>query len=236
LQDVYEILSPDAHLRPFMADYGELTRIYFLLQANYERGKPVDREFLRKTARLVQEHTESGDIEQPEKFHALTAEALEKIAGSEQPATVKVFNLLKILHELVDKKAGEHPYLISIGERAQQIAEAFEQRQWTAQQALEALEKLIASLKQAEKDRDATRLSPEAFAVYYLLKSEGVAEALKVAKESQKAFEQYPHWQTSERQEQDVRRSLYKALIDAGAEAVVELASKLTKLLRRAGS
>jgi type I restriction enzyme R subunit len=236
LQDVYEILSPDAYLRPFMADYGELTRIYFLLQANYERGKPLDREFLRKTARLVQEHTETGKIEEPEKFHALTAETLEKIASGKQPATVKIFNLLKILHELVSTKAAENPYLISIGERAEQIAEAFEQRQLTTQQALEALEKLIAGLKEAEKDRDATGLSPEAFAVYYLLKSEGLADPLAVARESEKAFQEYPHWQTSERQEQDVRRSLYKALIDAGVEAVVDVAGKLMKLLRRATS
>jgi len=39
----------------------------------------------------------------------------------------------------------------------------------TTQQALELLEKLIAELKVAEKDRDATGLSPEAFAVFYVL-------------------------------------------------------------------
>jgi len=43
------------------------------------------------------------------------------------------------------------------------------------------------------------------------------------------------NWQVSDHQEQSVRRSIYKALIDAGIEAVVEIASKLMKLLRRAG-
>jgi type I restriction enzyme R subunit len=234
LQNIYEILSPDAFLRPFLADYDALLRMFYLLRANYDRDQPVDKEFLRKTARLVQAHTQSGAIEAPTKFHALNAKALEAIARQKQSDTVKVFNLLKALANLVNAKAGGEPYLISIGDRAQEIAEAFESRQMTTQQALDLLEKLIAQLKAAEKDRDATGLSPEAFAVFYVLKTDGVKDPLKAAQAVEAAFEQYPHWQTSEHQEQDVRRSIYKALIDAGIEAVVEVATKLMKLLRRA--
>jgi type I restriction enzyme R subunit len=234
LQNIYEILSPDAFLRPFLADYDALLRMFHLLRANYDRDQPVDKEFLRKTARLVQAHTQSGAIEDPTKFHALNAKALEAIARQKQSDTVKVFNLLKALANLVNAKAGGEPYLISIGDRAEEIAEAFESRQMTTQQALELLEKLIAELKGAEKDRDATGLSPEAFAVFYVLKTDGVDDPLKAARAVEAAFQQYPHWQTSEHQEQDVRRSIYKALIDAGIEAVVEVATKLMRLLRRA--
>ena len=234
LQDAYEILSPDAFLRPFLADYDALLRLFHLLRANYDRGQPVDKEFLRKTAKLVQDHTRTGAIEDPTRFHALNAKALEAIAKQQRSDTVKVFNLLKALANLVNAKAGGEPYLVSIGDRAQEIAEAFETRQMTAQQALDLLEKLIAQLKAAEKDRDATGLSPEAFAVFYVLKTDGVEDPLKAAQAVEAAFQQYPHWQTSEHQEQDVRRSIYKALIDAGIEAVVEVATKLMKLLRRA--
>src|ERR1035441_9845482 len=234
LQNIYEILSPDAFLRPFLADYDALLRMFHLLRANYDRDQPVDKEFLRKTARLVQAHTQSGAIEDPTKFHALNAKALEAIAKQKQSDTVKVFNLLKALANLVNAKAGGEPYIISIGDRAEEIAEAFESRQMTTQQALELLEKLIAELKVAEKDRDATGLSPEAFAVFYVLKTNGVKDPLKAAQAVEAAFRQYPHLQTSEHQEQDVRRSIYKALIDAGIEAVVEVATKLMKLLRRA--
>jgi type I restriction enzyme R subunit len=234
LQNIYEILSPDAFLRPFLDDYDALLRMFHLLRANYDRDQPVDKEFLRKTARLVQAHTQSGAIEDPTKFHALNAKALEAIARQKQSDTVKVFNLVKALANLVNAKAGGEPYLISIGDRAQEIAEAFESRQMTTQQALDLLEKLIAELKGAEKDRDATGLSPEAFAVFYVLKSDGVKDPLKAAQAVEAAFQQYPHWQTSEHQEQDVRRSIYKALIDAGIEGVVEVATKLMKLLRRA--
>ena len=234
LQDIYEILSPDAFLRPFLADYDALLRMFHLLRANYDRDQPVDKEFLRKTARLVQAHTQSGAIEDPTKFHALNAKALEAIASQKQSDTVKVFNLLKALANLVNAKAGGEPYLISIGDRAEEIAAAFESRQMTTQQALELLEKLIAQLKAAEKDRDATGLSPEAFAVFYVLKSDGVADPLKAAQAVEAAFQQYPHWQTSEHQKRDVLRSIYKALIDAGIEAEEEVTKKLMNLLRRA--
>jgi type I restriction enzyme R subunit len=236
VQDVYEILSPDAFLRPFLADYEELVRVFELLRAYYERSKIVDREFLRKTARLVREHTETGEIQAPEKFHALTAAALEKIAAANQPDTVKVFNLLKAIHDMVEEKSRGEPYLISIGDRAELIAQMFEERQLTTQGALEQLERLVAELKEAEKSRDETGLSPEGFAVYWFLKHEGVAEPMKVAQGAAKAFEEHPHWQTSERQEQEVRKSVYKGLIEAGAEKVVDLATRLMKMLRRASS
>jgi type I restriction enzyme, R subunit len=236
LQDIYEILSPDAFLRPYLPEYEQLVTMFHLLRANYDRGKLIDREFLRKTARLVQENTESGKIEDPQKTHTLTANALEALAGKRQPDTVKVFNVLKVLDELVRTKAGGQPYLISIGDRAQEIARLFEERQITTQQALEELEKLIRDLKEAEKKRDETDLSPEAFAVYYVLKTQGVREPLEAARTVEHAFEEFPHWQTSERQKADVRKALYKTLLDHGVEAVVEVATKLMKLLHRAVS
>ena len=234
LQDIYEILSPDPFLRPFLADFNELLRMFHLVRAAYERGQPVDKEFLRKTAKLVQKHTETGTIEDPTKFQALTVSALEVIADSKQPDTVKVFNLLKALEGLVSTKGGMEPYLISIGDRADEIAVAFEDRQMETQKALEELDRLIRAAREAQKLKNETRLSPEAFAVFYVLKLDGVKDPLQAARSVEAAFEQHPHWQTSEAQEREVRKSIFKALIDAGVEAIAEVADKLMKLLRRA--
>jgi len=234
LQDLYEILSPDAFLRPFLADFNDLLRIFHLVRAAYERGQPVDKEFLRKTARLVQEHTQTGLIEPPTQFQTVTAEALEAMARRHQPDTVKVFNLLKALDELVRQKAGIEPYLISIGDRAEAIAAAFEDRQMETQRALAELERLVSAVREAQKLRDETQLSPEAFAVFYVLKLDGVHDPLRAAQTIERAFAQFPHWQVSEAQEREVRKSIFKALIDAGVEAVAEVADKLLKLLRRA--
>ncbi len=234
LEELYEILSPDAFLRQFLEDYGLLTEMYRLLRANYERGVAVDRGCLRKTARLVQKHTDTGAIQAPEKVHKLDAKTLEKIAEADTPDTVKVFNLIKSLHDLVAEKGQQQPYLISIGDKAEEVARAFEDRQKTTQETLQELERLVQELKDAEAQRDETELTPEAFAVFWMLKRSDLNGALDVAKQAATAFEEHPHWQTSSHQEQAVRRSLYKALIDAGLDGVVEIAQSIMKMLRRA--
>lgn len=78
----------------------------------------------------------------------------------------------------------------------------------------------------------ATELDAESFAVYWMLKKEGVEAADDVATAAAEAFEQYPHWQTSGKQEQEVRKAFYKALIDAGCENVVETAQRVLRVLR----
>jgi len=233
-QELYEIISPDPFLRPYLKDYGELTSMYRLVHANYERGIPVDKSFLRKTAKLVQEHAVTTGIEEPGKVHRLDADTLDKIAGAKQSDTVKIFNLLKALHDLVQQESQHQPYLINIGDKAEEIARAFEERQKTTQETLQELESLVKELKEAEKKRDETELTPEAFAVYWFLKREGVSKAQTVAQSAAAAFQEFPHWQTSSHQEQEVRKSLYKALIESGVEAVVDLAQGVMKMLRRA--
>jgi hypothetical protein len=71
--------------------------------------------------------------------------------------------------------------------------------------------------------------------VYWFLEKQGVKQARRVDDSAGKAFEQNPHWQTSGHQEQEVRKSLYKAFIDAGiTEAVVEIAQNIMRMLQRA--
>jgi hypothetical protein len=71
--------------------------------------------------------------------------------------------------------------------------------------------------------------------VYWLLKRDGVEQASQVARAVGEAFEQYPHWQTSSHQEREVRKSFYKALIDAGiVDGIVDIAQKILRMLRRA--
>jgi len=234
LEELYEILSPDPFLRPFVEDYEALVSMYRLVRSAYEPHLPVDKSFLRKTAEIVQRHTQTWELAEPKGVYMVGPQALEQIAAEERPETVKVFNLVKALYKLVQEKAGQAPYLIPIGERAEQIAEAFESRQLSARDALHQLEQLIRDYKAAERDRRQSELSPEGFAVSWLLRKGGLSNADIIAQEISAAFEQHPHWQRSERQERDLRRSIYKALIDSGVENVVELADRLLTMLRRA--
>jgi type I restriction enzyme R subunit len=234
LEELHEIISPDKFLRPFLKDYGTLADMVQTVRAAYDRGILYDKSFLRKTAELVRQHTTSYEIGRPTKLVKLTPDALQAIADQDAPDTVKVFNLLKAIDQLTGQEACREPYLLSIGDKAEQIAQRFEDRQETTQATLDELRKLIEEVRQARQERDASQRSPEAFAVYWLLKRDGVDSADAVAKAAEEAFREYPHWQTSEHQEQEVRRAFYKALIDAGVDAVVEVCESLLQMLRRA--
>jgi len=234
LQELYEILSPDLFLRPFLDDYQGLVRMYLLVRAAYEPGVPVDKSFLRKTASLVQQQTWTSAIAEIGSGTLLNEQALDLIAGQHDSDTVKVFNLIKVLQNIVQQQSQQSPYLISIGERAEQIAQAFQDRQLTTQQALQQLEQLVAEYKDAEKARQKTDLSQAGFAAYWLLSREGVGQAEAVAREVMEAFKRYPHWRGSGEHERQVRIAITKALVAAGVGRVPEHAEQILQMLRRA--
>lgn len=63
-----------------------------------------------------------------------------------------------------------------------------------------------------------------------------MAQAREIAEAAAKAFGEYPHWRTSSHQEQGVRKLLYKALIDAKVEGVVDVAQNVLRTLRKAAT
>ena len=63
IEMLYEIISPDAFLRPFIADYATLSAIYEVVRKAYAKRVYVDRAFQRKTNELVQQYVATGDID-----------------------------------------------------------------------------------------------------------------------------------------------------------------------------
>jgi type I restriction enzyme R subunit len=236
IQETYEIVSPDPFLRPFLDDYGLLVSMYEVCRSNYDRGVELDRTFLRKTGELVREHTFSGGIGAPGKVFELTESALRELAEDPSPANVKVFNLLKTLHRDVVQSAREQPFLISIGERAEEIAKQFEERQIGTEQALQLLLDLARKAREGRETQQATGLPPDGFAVFWYLNGKGLPEqkAKTIADAATTTFAAHPHWRASGEQLRAVRLGLYGALIQAGyqTESVELVGEMLDQLLR----
>jgi len=235
LSDTFEILSPDAFLRPFLDDYETLARMCRILREAYEPGIGVDWEFARKTALLVREHTDSGPIKPALEVYKINGETLEKIEQSAASETEKVFNLLKSILEAVRENAAAEPYLISIGERAERIAADYKQRQATTQQALKSLKDLVAEINAARERQSQTGMSREAFSVLWVLERENIEKAHEVANTMAGVLAKYPHWTKSRRQEREVRHAFYGSLIAAGVSdpgALAALTKKVMRVLR----
>jgi type I restriction enzyme, R subunit len=236
LEEAYEILSPDPFLRPYLPDYDELAHLYRTVRGSYDPGLDVDKSFQRKTGELVQQHTHGGVIRESRQVYELNEDALQVVADGEKPDIVKVFNLVKALHDLVAEKGVQQPFLIPIGERAQRIAELFENRQIDTERALQDFTGLVEETKEAERAWQESGLSQEAFAVFWFLRGKGVAGAEPVAVAASDAFAASPYWRTSPEQERQVRMALYKALIAAGEKArCTELVEEIITNLKRAG-
>lgn len=235
LEDIYDILSPDAFLRPFINEYNLLGQMYSTLKASYEPGVPIDREFTRKTARLVQEQTKAGQIVAPLEIHEINEKTL-RLIEEKKSDDVKVISLRVNIFDEVRKRGTAEPYLFSIGEKAETIIARYQQRQIDTQNALEELKGLVNEILAARKEQNRMGMNPDVFTTYWLFRNENIGDAEKKAEQMMNVFTEFPHWKTSERYEIEVRRELYRILGDLEMAKRVSVAKKILQLLKESAS
>ena len=234
VQDIYNILSPDGFLAPFMEDYQSLALLYGLIRTAYADDHTyVDKELTAKTRELLQEHTDSDPFELPGSIQELNANTLSEIGDSDVSDTVKVLNLRKVLRQVVIDESRSKPFLISIGERAEALEEAYENRQITTQQALVAYWELIEELEQAASERARMNLDENAYAVYKVLKNVTEDITPEQARALNSVFDQLPDYQWNEHQKSLLRRRFYLILRPiVGTDNLIEITNALLDLQR----
>ncbi len=232
-QNLYNIISPDSYLRPFMDDYQALASLYSLIRNAYADRIFVDKELTAKTRELLQQHTDSNRFEMPGAIQELNADTLKEIKQNYSSDTVKVLNLRKFLQKKIIDESRSKPFLISIGERAEAITEVYENRQLTTQQALIEFEQLAEESERASNERDELNLDGNAYAIYTILKT--VTENINPerARDLNKAFDQFPDYQWDERQRSKLRSMFYAALRPiVGTENLIDATNQLLRLER----
>ena len=213
VQNLYNILSPDAFLRPFIKDYQALASLYGLIRNAYADRVYVDKELTAKTRELLQEHIESGRFELPCAIQELNANTLKKAHESQMSDTMKVLNLRKLLQKKVTDESRSKPFLISIGERAEVITEAYENRQLTTQQVLLEFGELAEGFERASIERIQMDLDENAYAVYTILKTVTEKITAEQARALNGVFGEFPDYQWDEHQRSQLRAKFYRILI-----------------------
>ena len=234
ISQIYDILSPDAFLVDYINDMDTLARMYSIVREAYDKVTIVDREFSRKVARLVQEHTSTSSIKSSIDVYDIDSDTIRRIAESKASNTEKVINLLKSIRA-VASDAYKELYLISIGEKAEIIAELFKDRQITTMEALEELKKIIDDINTARKERAARDIPDEVFAIYWVMKQESIAEPESIADYMGGILNRYPHWKNSENHERGVKQELYKVLVRSGitdTSRINQLAQTIMRVIR----
>ncbi len=60
--DIYNIISPDEFLRPYLETVDVLTRIYKILKEAYEQKFDVDKELTKKVEELIKKNVKQSEI------------------------------------------------------------------------------------------------------------------------------------------------------------------------------
>ena len=232
LQDIYTILSPDPFLRPFIADYQLLASLYGLIRNAYADRIYVDKELTAKTKELLQRHTGSDPFALPGSVQELNASTLREVGNSDVSDTVKILNLRKILHKTVIEESRSKPFLISIGERAEALTEAYENRQLTTQQVLAAYGELVEECERASSEQTRMGLGDNAYAVYTVLKEFAEKIRPEQVREVDSVFNQFPDYQWNEQQERELRIKLYRTLRPIVEQGVMGPTNALLEIQR----
>ena len=233
VQNLYNILSPDAFLQPFIEDYQVLATLYGLIRNIYSDRSYVDKELTAKTQQLLQTHTESDLFELPNAVYELNETTLREIDQSDASDTVKVLNLVKVLRQKVTDEGESSPYLIPLGERVEAVAEAYENRQSGTQDALAEFMRLAEEASLATREQTRMDLDDNTFAVYTVLKDVIENVTSEQAQAVNQVFGQFPDYQWDNQQGSQLRIMLYRTLEPTvGIKNIVETANKLLRLER----
>ena len=243
LEDMYNIISPDEFLRPYLENFGRFARIYNILRMNYDNRQIPDLDLSEKTAQLVRDNTSIGEFNPPRSTYSINEETLKKIDSEHKTGRERILSMINsIIHE-VEQNRQEEPYLISIGERAELIADQYTQGQKSSEEVASYLKSLIEEINAAKKEQNSLGMSPDIFSVYWFLKDKKVPDAEKISSRMLSEFNKYSKWRENPKQERDIMQALYRTISQhiaiqdkSQAEKNAEVAKDIIDRLKASGN
>lgn len=233
LEMLYEVISPDAFLRDYLEDYGKLSVLCQIVQNAFGKHVVLYADLARKTESLVRERVATYKLATTMPLVTIDEKALEALKKPDSDPG-KVINLGKSLIHTVTSEGEHQPYLIPIGERAEAILDAYDDRQTSTQEALRQLEKLLREYLQAKQEREKAGFDLNTFTIYWVLKQAEVAEPDKLAPSVNAAFERFPNHAHNAAELRQLKAELYKVLLPTvGKDRLVELGERLLRLQRK---
>lgn len=238
IEMLYEIISPDAFLRPLIEDYATLSNIYLVVRNAYTRRVYVDRAFQKKTNELVQKHIGTSLAEPEAEYVVVDRSTIETIAMRDEGKATKVINLIKAIQKEAEEKSDD-PFLLAMADRARAVQEAFEARQESTEQALDNLLTAIAKNEARRKEQAAKGLDSFTYFMVSKFTEEGIPNPEKVAGKVREAFEKHTNWKTSEAELREVRKQVTFAIfseeedlnkVTATVDALFTLLQRSTKV------
>ncbi|BCB95417.1 type I deoxyribonuclease HsdR [Dissulfurispira thermophila] len=223
---LYEIISPDAFLRPYIDNYRAFSAMYQIMRNAYSKKIYIDTEFMKKTESLVKENVWVYGLTPVNEIIEINEKTIDLIKQKEGGDNTKVINLIKSIEKTAEEQSRD-PFLIAMAERAKQIQEHYESRQLATSEALQELLNEIKNNEDRKKEQDNLKLDN---LTYYLFKelesvifssskkSFAATEFIGIAKKIKNILEENAGWYSSEKAMREARQKvtieLYKSIDD----------------------
>ena len=235
IEMLYEIISPDAFLRPFIGNYGTLSAIYQVVRKAYTRTVMVDREFQAKTNLLVQQQVGSYGVGGLGEMVAIDGKTIELIKNKSGGDGTKVINLIKSIEKQAEEDSDD-PYLIAMAERARAVQEKFEDRQTSTAEALAELLRELESNETRKKEQAEKSFDGLTYFIYRSLLDAKIQNAEAVSQKIRQAFTEFPNWKRSENAVRELRKKVTFAIFAEtdNLDQVTAMVDDLFKLLEKA--
>jgi type I restriction enzyme, R subunit len=234
LQALYEIISPDVLLRPYVDDYGRVSVLYEIVRNAFNPHRKPYADVARKTEVLVRDQVAAYGFTTTLPLVTIDQKALDALRPRQDTGRATVINLGRGIIRAVIDGQGQQPYLVPIGERAEAILEAYDDRQIGTRAALQQIETLLSEYFEAQKQREQSGFDLNTFTIYWVLKQAQAPSPDTIAPALNAAFERFPNYTQNPADLRQLKAELYKVLLRAvGKERMVAVADRLLRLQRR---
>ncbi|MCL2591632.1 MAG: HsdR family type I site-specific deoxyribonuclease [Betaproteobacteria bacterium] len=213
LEMLYEIISPDAFLRPSIESYASLSSIYAVVRNAYAKKVQVDKAFQRKTNELVQKHIGADGLRYVSEFVKIDSTTIELIKQQKGGDGTKVINLVKSIEKIAEENS-EDLFLIMLAERAKAVQESFEDRQTSTEDALAKLLEEIERNEQRKREQAAKGLDGLTYFVLCKLTDDGIPNPDRASRKVGEAFVKFSNWRKSEAELRELRKAVTFAILD----------------------
>lgn len=231
LEMLYEIISPDRFMSPYIQDFGLLSQLFRIIRNAFAPPGIVDRDFVRKTADLVRKQVGAVGFDKTLLLYEINERLIDELKKRHKSDTVRVINLIRAIRNHVRDNEDEEPYLIDIGDRAEAIRELFENRQISTEKALEELANIVREINEAKKAREGKKLDIQSFTTFWVLKEQGLDGHEALSRDVSKCFGEHPNWDCNAEERRTLKTTLYRLLIKTPlGEKMVGVVDRLLKI------
>lgn len=232
IQQIFEIISPDPFLRPYLEDYKTLLKIHRTIKAEFYPAEKERRELLKKTKEIIRKNVEIEHIVDDLPVYRIDEHIADLLKNDGLNERIKIYNLRRSLILYIRERKKEIPYLEMLVDKIEEVIRRLERKQISSKEALEELLRHSEFAVESEREYRDSKLDSKVFSVYWLLRTYGIENA-ELAERIVNVLMSNTAWTYSDSVKQEKAVEIYGLLRETGVKTKDMV--RITKDLMRLG-